>query len=85
LKTRETISAAEIERMMKLQDVILKAMAKKITWMAAEIAGISDRTMRRIKDRYEEFGYQRTRVSGLRPRAPAANRTAGSWSPSTIE
>jgi len=58
LKTRETISAAEIERMMKLQDVILKAMAKKITWMAAaEIAGISDRTMRRIKDRYEEFGY----------------------------
>ncbi len=43
---------------MKLQDVILKAMAKKITWMAAaEIAGISDRTMRRIKQRYEEFGY----------------------------
>jgi transposase len=47
-----------MERMMRLQDVILKAMAKKITWMAAaEIAGISDRTMRRIKDRYEEFGY----------------------------
>jgi transposase len=44
--------------MMKLQDVILKAMAKKITWMAAaEIAGVSDRTMRRIKQRYEEFGY----------------------------
>ena len=43
---------------MKLQDVILKAMAKKITWMAAaEIAGISDRTMRRMKRRYEEFGY----------------------------
>jgi transposase len=44
--------------MMKLQDVILKAMAKKITWMAAaEIAGVSDRTMRRIKQHYEEFGY----------------------------
>ena len=43
---------------MKLQDVILKAMAKRITWMAAaEIAGVSDRTMRRIKQRYEEFGY----------------------------
>ena len=43
---------------MKLQDVILKAMAKKITWMeAAEIAGVTDRTMRRIKQRYEEFGY----------------------------
>jgi transposase len=52
------MSAAETERMMKLQDVILKAMAKKISWMAAaEIAGVSDRTMRRIKQRYEDFGY----------------------------
>ena len=43
---------------MKLQDVILKAMVKKISWMAAaEIAGVSDRTMRRMKQRYEEFGY----------------------------
>jgi transposase len=47
-----------MERMMKLQDVILKAMAKRISWMAAaEIAGVSDRTMRRMKDRYQEFGY----------------------------
>jgi transposase len=47
-----------MERMMKLQDVILKAMAGRITWMAAaEIAGVSDRTMRRIKQRYEDFGY----------------------------
>ena len=54
----ETVSAAELERMMKLQDVILKAIAKRITWMAAaEIAGVSDRTMRRMKERYEEFGY----------------------------
>jgi transposase len=44
--------------MMKLQDVILKAIAMKITWMdAAEIAGVTDRTMRRIKQRYEQFGY----------------------------
>jgi hypothetical protein len=50
--------SAELERMMKLQDVILKAIAKRNTWMAAaEIAGVSDRTMRRIKQRYEEFGY----------------------------
>jgi hypothetical protein len=28
-------STAEMERMMKLQDVLLKAMAKKITWWAA--------------------------------------------------
>ena len=43
---------------MKLQDVLLKAMAKKISWMeAAEIAGVTDRTMRRIRDRYAKFGY----------------------------
>jgi len=41
-------SASEVERMMKLQDVLLRAMAKKITWWkAAEIIGVSDRTMRR--------------------------------------
>jgi transposase len=58
LQTPEKVSAAALERMMKLQDVILKAMAKKITWMeAAEIAGVTDRTMRRIKQRYQEFGY----------------------------
>ena len=54
----EKVSAAALERMMKLQDVILKAIAKKISWIqAAEIAGVTDRTMRRIKQRYEEFGY----------------------------
>jgi predicted transcriptional regulator len=53
-----SISAAGVERTMKLQDVLLKAMAKKISWMeAAEMAGVTDRTMRRIRDRYEEFGY----------------------------
>ncbi len=43
---------------MKLQDVLLKAMAKKVSSMeAAEIAGVTDRTMRRIRERYQEFGY----------------------------
>jgi transposase len=47
-----------MERMMKLQDVLLKAMAKKITWWAAaEIIGISDRTMRRWRERFEANGY----------------------------
>jgi transposase len=51
-------AAAEVERMMKLQDVMLKAMAKKITWWAAaEIIGVSDRTMRRWHQRLEEHGY----------------------------
>jgi transposase len=51
-------STAEMERMMKLQEVMLKAMAKKITWWeAAEIIGISDRSMRRWRERLEEGGY----------------------------
>jgi len=47
-----------VERTMKIQEVILRAMAKKITWcQAAEIIGISDRQMRRWYERYREFGY----------------------------
>ena len=51
-------SKAAVERAMKVQEVILRAVAKKITWrQAAEIIGISDRQMRRWRQRYEEFGY----------------------------
>jgi transposase len=51
-------SVAEMERMMKVQDVLLKAMAKKITWWAAaEILGVTDRTMRRWRERMETGGY----------------------------
>ncbi len=43
---------------MKLHDVLLKAMAKKITWWeAAEIIGVTDRTMRRWRQRLETGGY----------------------------
>jgi transposase len=50
---------AAMERAMKVQEVILQAMAKKITWwQAAEIIGISDRHMRRWRERYEEFGFR---------------------------
>ena len=42
------VSSAEMERMMKVQEVILKAMAGSLKWWeAAEIIGVSDRTMRR--------------------------------------
>jgi transposase len=52
------IPAAVVERAMKMQEVILRAMAKRITWwQAAEIIGISDRQMRRWHRRYEKFGY----------------------------
>jgi transposase len=49
---------AAVERMMKIQEVILRAMAKKITWwQAAEVIGMSDRQMRRLHWRYREHGY----------------------------
>ena len=52
------VSSAEMERMMKVQEVILKAMAGSLKWWeAAEIIGVTDRTMRRWRERYEEFGY----------------------------
>ena len=52
------------ERAMKVHEVMLRAMAKRITWwQAAEIIGISCRQMRRWLRRYEEHGYE-----GLRDR-----------------
>jgi transposase len=49
---------AAMERAMKVQEVILRAMAKKLTWwQAAEIIGISVRSMRRWRWRYEQHGY----------------------------
>src|SRR2546425_64463 len=53
-----SIPAAVVERTMKVQEVILRAIAKRMTWwQAAEILGISDRQMRRWHRRYERFGY----------------------------
>src|SRR6202790_5393773 len=49
---------AAMERAMKVQEVILRALAKKITWwQAAEIIGITDRQLRRWHWRYKEYGY----------------------------
>lgn len=69
----ESYPKAAVERAMKVQEVILRAMARKITWwQAAEIIGISDRQMRRWRERYEEHGYdglmdrRRGRPSGKR-------------------
>jgi transposase len=69
----QQIPIAEMERMMKAQEVILKAAAGKLKWWeAAEIMGVTDRTMRRWRDRLNEHGY-----SGLwdyRKRSPSPKR-----------
>jgi len=73
----EAYPKAAMERAMKVQDVMLQAMAKKITWwQAAEILGISDRHMRRWRERYVEEGYNglfdRRRGQPSRRRVPVA-------------
>src|SRR6202161_2400154 len=59
MRSMESCLRAAMERAMKVQEVMLQAMAKKITWFqAAEIMGISDRHMRRWRERYEEGGFR---------------------------
>src|ERR1700686_20217 len=77
MRSMESYTRAAVERAMKVQDVMLQAMAKKITWwQAAEILGISDRHMRRWRERYEEEGYNglmdRRRGKPSRRRVPLA-------------
>src|SRR5262245_38119411 len=55
----EQIPEAEVERLMRVRDVMLQAMAKRITWwQAAEILGVSPRTMRRWKWQYDQHGFR---------------------------
>ena len=77
MASMEAYPRAAMERAMKVQDVLLQAMAKKITWwQAAEILGISDRHMRRWRERYVKEGYNglldRRRGRPSRRRVPVA-------------
>jgi len=69
---------------MKLQSVLLKAMAKTISWAdAAEIIGVTPRTMRRWRERLEEHGYsgladrRKGKVSRLRVPLATAEQVLG--------
>ncbi len=75
MRSMEAYPRAAMERAMKVQDVMLQAMAKKITWwQAAEILGISDRHMRRWRERYVEEGY--TGLLDRRRGQPSRRRVA---------
>jgi transposase len=75
VKPEQTVSLAEVERMMKVQEVILKAIAGSLKWWeAAEIIGVSDRTMRRWRERYQEGGYDG--LYDRRKRRPSPKRIA---------
>jgi hypothetical protein len=53
-------AARAVERAMKFQEVILRAISGQIYWMlAAQIIVINDRSMRRWWQRYEAHGYDK--------------------------
>jgi hypothetical protein len=72
----ESYTPAAVERAMKVQEVILRAMAGKMKWLeAAEVLGIRPRTMRRWKWKMEHHG-----VAGLmdqRCRVPSPRKVPG--------
>jgi len=70
-------SLGAVERAMTMQEVILRAMSGRQTWLqAADVLGISPRTMRRWKWKYETLGYDglwdRRRRTPSPRRAPVA-------------
>jgi len=51
-------SRAAMERAMKAQEIILRAISKQMHWFqAARILGMSPRQLRRLDERYRRFGY----------------------------
>src|SRR5262249_45984788 len=53
-----TYTAAAVERAMKAQDVILRALSGRQSWLAvADGLGVSPRTVRRWRFHYERYGY----------------------------
>ena len=65
--------ARALERAMKIREVITRAMSGKINWLeAAEIIGITDRSMRRWRKRLSVQGYEG--LFDRRSRRPSAKR-----------
>src|SRR5690348_14168172 len=76
-ETTMVYAPGAVERAMKAQEVIVRALAGEITWIhAAEILGLSPRSVRRWRWRLEQAGYdglfdRRRRVPSPK-RAPVA-------------
>lgn len=65
------------ERAMKFKDVIVRAMGGELTWwQAADILGVSVRTMRRWRFKYQRFGVEGLQDRRRVDRSPHAVRTA---------
>src|SRR5438876_4191953 len=69
-------SRGAVERAMKVQEVILRAIDGKLTWVqAADILGYSPRTIRRIRWRLQHYGYDG--LLDRRRQTPAFNAEFG--------
>src|SRR5262245_48684378 len=75
-----SFTAAAVEWAMRVQEVILRALGGQYTWIAAaDILGVSARTIRRLRWRYAQYGYsglldRRCQLPSLR-RVPVAELT----------
>ena len=70
-------TAGAVERAMKIQEVILRALSGQLTWLqAADILGRSPRSIRRLRLKYQRYGYDgvfdRRRQTPSPKRAPVA-------------
>src|SRR5437879_12408439 len=73
-------SRGAVERAMKVQEVILRAIDGKLTWVqAADILGYSPRTIRRIRWRLQHYGYDG--LLDRRPQTPSPQRAPGAEVP----
>lgn len=53
-----TYARAAVERAMKVQEVILRALSGRQSWLqVADVLGLSPRTVRRLRLRYQHVGY----------------------------
>src|SRR5713101_7309194 len=72
-----TYARGVVERAMKVQEVILRALSGRLTWLqAADILGRSPRSIRRLRLMYQRYGYEglfdRRRQTPSPKRAPVA-------------
>ncbi len=82
-------AAAAVERAMKVQEVIMRALGGALTWLqAADILGIDPRSLRRWRARYEAHGVvglydgrrgQPSRRKAMTPGSQRRSTGDGSW------
>ena len=53
-----TYALTAVEQAMKVQEAILRALSGRQPWLqVAEVLGVTARTVRRLRLRYEQYGY----------------------------